>query len=60
MAAGTFHLPEHVLLREVEAGPSAHPALGLRGTLTSWKPLPESPLEPLVGTLLRQGLLAAL
>lgn len=57
MAAGTFHPPEYVLLREVEAGPPAHPALGPRDTPTSWKPLP---LEPLVGTLLRQGLLVAL
>lgn len=52
MAAGTFHPLGHVFLREVEAGPSAHPALGPRDTPTSWKPLPESPLELLVGTLL--------
>lgn len=62
MAAGTFHPSEHMgkLLREVEARPSALPALGPRDTSTSWKPLLEGPLEPLVRALLCQGLLVAL
>lgn len=50
----------HVLLGEVEAGPSAIPVLGPRDNLASWKPLSEGPHNALVGVLLHQDLLVAL
>jgi hypothetical protein len=41
-----------VLLREVEAGPSARFALDPRDTVASQKPLSEGPHKPLVRVLL--------